>query len=447
MKIKILVPLTAIALLALLTTSMHLAAQGPAGPSHYRVIDLGTLGGTQSSGNAINNLGWATGFSDQAGNSVQLATVWIYGLQLPLGTLGGPSSDVAWPVKNNFGLISGISENGVHDPLNETFSCPVFGFSSGNSCVAFAWQFGTMTQLPGLGGNNSVGGGDNDLGQIVGWAENSFHDPTCAPPGPAGTQVLQFEAVVWQQVKGKWTVRQLPPFGSDPDGAAVAVNNLGQVVGISGQCDEAIGAYSAIHAVLWQDGKPIDLGNLGGHGWNTPDAINNRGAIVGFMNQPGDVVDGSLNFQPTTFLWTKEGGLQNLGTLPGDAISEATDINDEDQIVGTSFEAGFANPLAFIYQNGAMTPLNALIGSASANWDVSSTGGINDRGEIAAQANPVSNGVVNFSVAHAVLLVPASPNDPLAYGETHKFSLPPGTQREQGTRVNMGRFLLPMKPQ
>jgi hypothetical protein len=32
-----------------------------------------------------------------------------------------PSSEVAWLVKNNSGLISGITENGKHDPLNETW--------------------------------------------------------------------------------------------------------------------------------------------------------------------------------------------------------------------------------------------------------------------------------------------------------------------------------------
>lgn len=92
-------------------------------------------------------------------------------------------------------------------------------------------------------------------------------------------------------------------------------------------------------------------------------------------------------------------------------MSQATDINDENQIVGVSYsDFQFDNPRAFIYQNGTITPLNALIGSASANWDISSTGGINDRGEIAAQANVVSNGVVS-SVAHAVLLVPCDPGD------------------------------------
>jgi probable HAF family extracellular repeat protein len=446
MKTRIRIYMVVMTFLVPLMLSIPLTAQDPPGLRHYRVVDLGTLGGPVSAGNAINNRAWVTGFSTEA-SGVPLATLWVNDLQIPLGTLGGPGSDVAWPVKNNFGLISGISENGKHDPLNETFSCPAFGLVSGNSCVAFAWQHGTMTELPGLGGNNSIGAGDNDLGQIVGWAENNVHDPTCAPPSLGATQFLQFEATLWERdLEGNWQVHELPPYPGDPDGAATAINDFGRAVGISGQCDVAIGAYSAIHALLWEDGKPIDLGNLGGHGWNTPAAINNRGVITGFANGRNDVVGGQLQFRWLAFLWTKERGMQSLGTLPGDAMSQGTDINNENQIVGVSYaDYVFDNPRAFIYQNGTTTALNSLIGSASANWDITSTGGINDRGEIAAQANVVSNGVVT-SVAHAVLLIPCSSDDPVAYGETQNINVPDDVQRDMRERVNMGHFSTQVKP-
>lgn len=321
------------------------------------------------------------------------------------------------------------------------FLVPAFGLLSGNSCIAFAWQQGRMVQLPGLGGENSIGAGDNNLGQIVGWAEQSVNDPTCAPPSPGATQFLQFEATLWERDwAGQWHVRELPPFPGDPDGAATAINDLGQAVGISGQCDVAIGAYTAVHAVLWQNAHPIDLGNLGGHGWNTPGAINDRGVIAGFANGPNDVLNGQLQFRFLAFIWTKERGMQSIGTLPGDAMSEATDINDENQIVGVSFsDFFFDNPRAFIYENGTMTALNSLIGSASANWDISSTGGINDRGEIAAQANVISGGSVT-SVAHAILLIPCSPGDPVAYGETQEFSIPADMQEQMRRRITIGRL-------
>ena len=432
--------------LAAVVVAVPSGAQDPAPRQiHYRVIDLGTLGGSVSAGNAINNIGWVTGFSNKASGE-QLATLWADGAQIPLGTIGsGPGSDVGWPVKNNFGLMSGVSENGRPDPLGETFSCPAFGLGSGNSCVAFAWQFGHMTQLPGLGGNNSIGAGDNNLGQIVGWAENAVHDPTCAPPAPPfAVQFLQFEATLWQRDwSGRWQVNELPPYPGDSDGAATAINDRGQAVGISGQCDVAIGAYSAIHALLWENGEPINLGNLGGHGWNTPGAINNRGVVAGFANGPNDVVAGQLQFRFLAFVATKEQGMQSLGTLPGDAMSEATDINDENQVVGVSFvDFAFDNPRAFIWQEHVMTELNSLIGSASANWDISSTGGINDRGEIAAQANVISNGTVTTE-AHAVLLVPCDADDAAAYGETHRFTVPEEVQKQMRQQVTIGRWRLP----
>jgi probable HAF family extracellular repeat protein len=459
MKIRSLICAAGLSVLSALTLSIPLSAQNPLSPTHYRVIDLGTLGGPVSSANTINNLGWAMGGSvNSSGN--QIATLWLYGLQIPLGTInGGAQSNVEWPNKNNFGLITGITNNGTADPLGETFSCPAVGLSS--TCVAFAWQFGQMKQLPGLGGNNSIGASDNNPGQIVGWAETNFHDPTCAGVSagngadPPGVQFLQFEATLWQRAfNGKWQVKQLPPYSTDPDSAATAINDLGQVVGISGRCDVALGSYSAIHSVLWQNGKPVSLGSLGGSAWNTPEAINNRGVVVGFDNGPNDVIDGQLQFRFLAYIWTKQGGMVSLGTLPSlsgsgqDAMSEATDINNEGQIVGVSYsDYFFDNPRAFIWQNSSMTPLNALIGSASSSWDITSTGGINDHGEIAAQANPVVNGVVNFSVAHAVLLVPCAPGDPVAYGAAQQITAPNNNQDHASRQIRVGHFLVPVRPQ
>jgi probable HAF family extracellular repeat protein len=411
MKTRILI-LTATIFFAAPGFSTWLRAQRQAGqqcPSRYRVLNLGALGGSSSFGNTINNLGWAMGSADPPGNTTEHATLWLDGLKLDLGTLGGPNSDIIFPNRNDRGEIVGIAETSALDPLGEAWSCGLAFFPTvtGHICLGFMWKpvryaqgllNGVMTALPTLGGNNGVAAAVNNQGQVVGWAENTVHDPTCVAP-----QVLQFEAVIWGPNAGQ--MQQLPPVSGDPDTAATAINDNGQTVGISGTCDNAVGAYSAKHAVLWENGTVMDIGSLGGVGWNTPIAINNRGQVVGFSDLPGDVSDGVLTPNFHAFLWTKEGGMRDLGTLPGDSISEATGINDEGQIVGVSFPSSHA----FLWQHGRMTDLNTLITSDSRLYLIS-TGDINDRGEITGQACVVSDGVCT-SETPAFLAIPTRSED------------------------------------
>ncbi len=380
--------------------ALQLVAQDQAehfNQAHYSVFNLGTLGGTASAGNTINNLGWAMGSANLPGDTIAHATVWVYGLKVDLGTLGGSNSNIVFPNRNDMGEIVGISQTGAPDPLGEQWSCSAFfpaATGTGYTCLGFVWQWGVMAPLPTLGGNNGFAAAVNNLGEVVGWAENAIHDSTCVAP-----QILQFEAVVWGPAKGQ--IQQLSPLAGDPDTAATAINDKGQIVGISGTCDVAVGAYTAKHAVLWENGKVVNLGSLGGAGWNTPVAINNRGQIAGFSDLPGDVSGGVLTANFHAFLWTKEGGMQDLGTLSGDNISEATGINDQGQIVGVSYPSSHA----FIWQHGVMTDLNSLI-PADSPLLLISTGDINDRGEITGQACVISNGACS-SEAPAFLAVPS----------------------------------------
>lgn len=403
MKSRNLICVMAVALSTTALLAARLCAQdqqGSAGPVSYRVINLGNpLGGTSSAGNAINDLGWSMGVANLPGDATQHAELWLRGLHLDLGTLGGPNSAVIFASHSDTGQIVGISETADIDPLMETWSCAgaFFPTVTHHICLGFVWQNGVMTALPTLGGNNGVASSANDLGQIVGWAETAVNDPTCVSP-----QVQQFEAVVWGP--GKDQIQQLSPLGDDPDSAATAINDSGQVVGISGICQNAVGAFSAKHAVLWQDGQPIDLGNIGGHGWNTPTFINNHGQVVGFANASGDLVSGSLTIKFHAFLWTKDRGMRDLGTLPGDALSEALGINEAGQVVGVSYGAGFSHPRAFLWQNGLMMDLNTLVPTGTLTLQVA--GDINDRGEITGAA---FDGVTKTNPAF--LAIPGSDED------------------------------------
>lgn len=401
MKSRILICATTLVSFAALAVGTRLAAQGRQGDSQqaaYKLVSLSALGGSSASGNGINDRNWIMGVAALAGNQTVHATLWLQGLTFDLGTLGGPNSGVEWPVKNNKGVVSGIAETGNPNPLGEAWSCSAFFPTvTGDICYGFRWQNGVMTALPTLGGYDGYAAGANNLGQIVGWAENTVQDPTCVAP-----QVEQFEAVVWGPDN---TVHQLPPYPGDSDGAATAINNRQQVVGISGTCDVAVGAFSAAHALLWQNGTPINLGSLGGVAWNTPAAINDLGEVVGFSDLPGDQ-SGAPNFH--AFLWTAQGGMQDLGTLPGDVYSEALDINSHGQIVGLSCSANFATCRAFIDENGVMTDMNTLIPPDLPLYLVSA-GSITDAGEITGQASDQSAGTTP-----AFRAIPTSANGAVA---------------------------------
>jgi len=318
---------------------------------HYDVVYLTTLGGTRTRPTGINNRGWVAGFANRPGNATRVAALWRAGSLDTLGTLGGPNSGVLWPGLNDVGMIAGIAETAKLDTLHEEWSCTAFLPSvTGHICVGFVWQDGVMKPLPTLGGNQGFATSVNSAGQVVGWAETPVLDPTCNAP-----QKLQFRAVMWDTKQG--TMHELRPLAGDSTSAATGINNRGQVVGISGDCDIAVGQLSARHSVLWENDIVINIGDLGGDAWHTPMDIDDAGDVVGFSNPRGVV---GIDFNPHAFLWTKATGIQDLRTLPGDANSQGLGVNSSHQVVGVS--SGAANR-AFLWENGVMQDLNGLVGA------------------------------------------------------------------------------------
>ncbi|HVC01491.1 MAG TPA: hypothetical protein VND80_04725 [Steroidobacteraceae bacterium] len=386
------------------------AYAGDSGRTLFRVINLGDPGGGAiSQGTSNNQPGWTAGFSTLPDFTMH-AELWSGGGAKSLGTLGGPNSAVAWPNRNDHGVIVGIAETAKMQPLGEQWSCylAVFYVGDGRVCRGFVWRDGVMSALPTLGGDNGFATGVNNRGQIVGWAENTVHDPTCGE-FTNNSQTLQFEAVMWvrdgdhARDGDHYRPIELAPYPGDLDGAATAINQRGQVVGISGICDGAIGGATAEHMVMWRHGRVVrQLPTLGGAYWNTPMDINNQGDVVGFSDQPGDgPTGGQANFQ--AFFWsarsftcngkmTPRGSTCDLGTLSGDAVSEALAVNDRNQVVGVSYPSGHA----FLWQDGKMTDLNALVAPGTA-LVLTDAQDINDRGVITGQAkDPTTNATVAF---------------------------------------------------
>jgi probable HAF family extracellular repeat protein len=385
MRVLILLSVVCAALLASGARGQATASQA-SGSVDYHVSELPSLGGS-SAGYSINNRGWVAGRSGLSDLPVRHATLWRDGSPVKdLGTLGSRerNSVVRWPVKNVRGLITGISQTDEPDMFGENWSCSAFfppATATGYRCIGFKWQNGVMTALPTLAeGVNGFAAGSNNAGQIVGWSETSFHDPTCETP-----QVLQFLPVVWEPTGQIRKLRLLP---DDDSGAATAINDVGQAVGISGICDQAVGRFTARHAVIWDaHGNVTKLPTLDGVAWHTPNAINRDGDVVGFGNF--SAADGG-NYHPHAFLWTKQGGIRDLETLPApfDDTSEAWGINNSDQVVGRSCDVD-GNCHAFLWQDGKMTGLTEM---ASGDAEPIAANDIDDFGRITGQAFDVGAG-------------------------------------------------------
>jgi probable HAF family extracellular repeat protein len=206
---------------------------------------------------------------------------------------------------------------------------------------------------------------------------------------------------------GAWEERDPATFSlrGDTVGFACAINDMGQVVGISGRCGDTIipGFAAGPHAVLWEsDGSVQDLGSLGGTSnpkrlavGNGALAINDRGEVVGVS-----ALLGSTTFQP--FLWTKSKGIQDLGVLPGDLVGAGLAINNRGEVVGNSISApgpASGNPRPFLWRHEKMSDLNTLV-QTNAPLYLLTAFGINDIGEI------VGFGATDAGDIHAYLVVP-----------------------------------------
>jgi len=362
MKSTLLISISAVGLLAALAMPVRPEAQSTQERSAtqeqrtevpYMVKDLGPVGGPPGQPYLITNNGWVSGAAASPDGTMH-AVLWYKGLKLDIGVRGlkGPNS-AAFGVNERRQAV-GQAETSVAN--NEDFcGFNFYGFPSLTACLPFLWQNGVMRKLPTLGGANGFANSINNRGEVAGLAETTLKNPT------PGCPVLQFKPVIWKN----GVIQELETYPGDADGVAAFINDQGQVVGASGSCasfNPNSGLYLVEnHALLWENGTVTDLGNLGGTGGiagNHACAINNRGQVVGHS----ELVD-DTTFHG--FLWTREKGIRDLGTLPGDYASLALGINDRGVVVGASLGADF-NPRAVRWKNGMMTDLSTLIPADSA---------------------------------------------------------------------------------
>ncbi len=389
-------------------------------PAHYTVVDLGPVGPSTSQGQpyTITGNGLVSGETVVANPSnfaemVSQAVVW-HGTNpnaIRIPGLGGPNN-VAFGV-NVWGQVVGQADTEKREPNGEDFcGSTALGLThSGNTCVPFVWQNDTTVELPrlrnkaGTEGSNGVANQNNNFGMIAGTAENGEVDSTCPGP-PVSPQTIQFKPVIWTKPfpLSPAYLQELPTVNGDPDGIASAINDFGQAVGTTGPCGpfNVLTGYNltAIHAVLWQNGKAIGLGNLGGDGMFFgifAHGLNDHGQVVGVSDTAGD-----QSFH--AFLW-QAGHISDLGTLTGDSYSLAVTISNNGMVLGISLDANF-NPRAVLWRNGTATDLNTLVPQNTA-LDLQSACSINDKGEIIGFAALKSNP----NESHAYLAIPVWNSD------------------------------------
>ncbi len=157
---------------------------------------------------------------------------------------------------------------------------------------------------------------------------------------------------------------------------------------------------------------------------NAAVAINNAGQIAGISDPKGDATTYAV-------LW-QNGAITNLGTLPGDVLSMAEDINAQGQVVGISCDAD-GNCRAFLWDHGVMMGLNSLIPPGSPLY-LTYGGGIDNQGEIAGSAFLKSNP----NEQPAFLAIPA-PAAQIAGDSAQKIILPENIRASLQRRLRLGR--------
>jgi probable HAF family extracellular repeat protein len=255
---------------------------------------LGDLGGGETYGYAINNLGQIVGES-YIDATTSHGFLWD-GQIHDLGSLSGMVMCKPLSI-NNLGVVIGYIQLG--DPYWSTF----------------IWtQAGGLQLMDGL---QPIDGGGyattiKDDGRMVGMKNG--HAWLWTAPGP-GTDLggLTGFGVTW----------------------AVDINQTGQVVGFAANSEN-----ESRHAFSWTEAGGLkDLGVEGRNSWAS--GINNQGYVVGWSDFQGDYLF------TRGALWTPGGDLFNLDTLVVDKplgveIGDASDINQQGVIVGRGNNYGAA---------------------------------------------------------------------------------------------------------
>jgi probable HAF family extracellular repeat protein len=290
------------------------------------LTDLGTLGGTAASAEAINDGGTIAGWS-QLANGQRRAFVLEPGSPMTdLGTLS-PASTTPFSSANDInagGAVVGWStvETGAVDAMHPFVREP---------------GAAAMVDLGTLGGTNAVATAINDAGVVVGWSDVAGDGARHAFAYDPATDEMSDLGVL--------------PGGTNSE--AVDLNEQGQVTGwseIAGQADPLCDPTCPLTRGFIHDlgtGTTAELGMPIGESFARPASINEDGIVVGTTTKWILKCSG-CSFPTRAIAW--EAGTTGAYTIAGQQHG-ASAINDAGLTVGTGFTISGFSAVPFAYQS------------------------------------------------------------------------------------------------
>jgi probable HAF family extracellular repeat protein len=280
----------------------------------YQIIDLGTLGGSYSQAEAMNNSGQVVGNSPTVEETAH-GFLYLNGFMHDLGTLGGTYGD-ATSINSN-GVVAGYAQlsgdaishayiytnhllididtlntgrASVSQGMNNKGQVVGYLYEANGNYNAFLYSGGAMQDLGNFGGLSCFAVAINDAGLIAG----TFTDSG----GTTHPSILNANG----------TLTDLGSLGGS--GFVRGMNNSGQIVGASGG-----------HAFVYTNGAMVDLGP------GIAYAVNNSGQVVGTTE----------SYTGNAILFSGSTQIDLNSLIPagsGWALTTAAAINDQGQIAG-----------------------------------------------------------------------------------------------------------------
>jgi probable HAF family extracellular repeat protein len=268
--------------------------------------------------------------------------------------------------------------SGVRGNNSGAFAGTLLGADMASGFQAFLYQNDTFTLVapvkPGEAGN-SFARGVNERGDVAGYAVR----PTGTSvnlPNPDGTTS---PTPLWNQFAFVYSGGQLRKLdglaGSNAPTMATGINNEGDVIG-----------WSERHAVLWpHEGGIVDLGVLPGDADSMPLAINAKGQIAGLSHPLQNTFDPTFPYR--AFLY--DGGEMTPIPVPGVVGSSGVFINDSGEVLVSSYDQtlgsaglGGSSMRPFYYKDGQAFDLNTLVTNLPAGVLLNEPVWINNAGQI-----------------------------------------------------------------